>query len=155
MMERPDMEYVGFWPRVGAAIIDTILIWAITMPALTMIYGWTYWTDGRILHGPAEFIISWVLPIAAVVWLWVARGQTPGKMAIGARIVDAETGEGLSLGTALIRYLGYFVSTIGLFVGFAWVGLDPRKQGWHDHMAGTVVIRKRDRRPEPVAFRDR
>jgi uncharacterized RDD family membrane protein YckC len=76
-------------------------------------------------------------------------------MAIGARIVDAETGEGVGIGTALIRYLGYFVSAIGLFVGFVWVGLDPRKQGWHDHMAGTVVVRKRDRRPEPVVFRDR
>jgi uncharacterized RDD family membrane protein YckC len=154
-MERTDMEYVGFWPRVGATIIDTILIWAITMPTLTMIYGWAYWTDGRTLHGPVEFIISWILPIVAVVWLWVASGQTPGKMAIGARIVDAETGEGVGIGTALIRYLGYFVSAIGLFVGFVWVGLDPRKQGWHDHMAGTVVVRKRDRRPEPVVFRDR
>jgi len=39
-----------------------------------------------------------------------------------------------------------------LFLGYAWVGVDPRKQGWHDHMARTVVVRMRSRGPEPVVF---
>jgi uncharacterized RDD family membrane protein YckC len=74
-------------------------------------------------------------------------------MVIGARVVDAETGERLSVGQALGRYLSYFLSVLGLFVGYLWVGFDPKKQGWHDHLAGTVVIRKRDRRADPVAFK--
>ena len=41
------------------------------------------------------------------------------------------------------RYLGYYVSTIPLMLGFLWVAFDARKQGWHDKMANTVVIRKR------------
>jgi uncharacterized RDD family membrane protein YckC len=152
-MERPDMEYVGFWPRVGATVIDAIIIWVITLPILTMTYGAAYWHDTKLIHGPAEVIVSWIFPIVATVWLWVATGQTPGKMAIGARVVDAETGERLTVGQALGRYLSYFLSMIGLFVGYLWVGLDPKKQGWHDHLAGTVVIRKRDRRADPVAFK--
>ena len=152
-MERPDMEYVGFWPRVGATVVDAIIIWVITLPVLTMIYGAAYWHDTKLIHGPAEVIVSWIFPIVATVWLWVATGQTPGKMVIGARVVDAETGERLNAGQALGRYLSYFLSMLGLFVGYLWVGLDPKKQGWHDHLAGTVVIRKRDRRADPVAFK--
>ncbi len=39
------------------------------------------------------------------------------------------------------RYLGYFASTIPLCLGFLWIAFDKRKQGWHDKLAGTVVIR--------------
>lgn len=152
-MEQPSMEYVGFWPRVGASIIDTILLMILTYPLLYLIYGSAYLESSALIHGPADFIISWVAPAVLVVWLWVVRGQTPGKMAIGATIVDAETGEPISTGKAIIRYLGYFVSMIGLFIGYIWVGIDPKKQGWHDHIAGTVVIRKKNRSPEPVSFR--
>ena len=151
-MERPDMEYVGFWPRLGAAIIDSILVLIITVPLLTLVYGSAYWTSNKFVQGPADILISWVLPAAAYVWLWVKTGQTPGKMAIGAKVVDAETGQLISPGKAIGRYLSYIISAIGLCVGYIWIGLDPKKQGWHDHIAGTVVIRKRDRGPEPVAF---
>jgi uncharacterized RDD family membrane protein YckC len=154
MMEQPDMEYVGFWPRVGAMIIDSILIAIVTFPLLTVIYGSAYWNTEGLVKGPADFLISWVLPAVAIIWLWVETGQTPGKMAIGARIVDAETGRDLTISKAMLRYLGYFMSMFVIFIGYIWVGFDPKKQGWHDHIAGTVVIRKRDRRPEPVRFRD-
>jgi uncharacterized RDD family membrane protein YckC len=48
------------------------------------------------------------------------------------------------------RYLGYYDSTIPFLLGLMWVGIDKRKQGWHDKLAGTVVIR--DRNKEPVLF---
>jgi uncharacterized RDD family membrane protein YckC len=101
-MKRPDMEYVGFWPRVGATVIDAIIIWVITLPVLTMIYGATYWHDNQLIHGPAEIIVSWIFPVVATVWLWVATGQTPGKMAIGARVVDAETGDRITMVQAVV-----------------------------------------------------
>lgn len=126
-MERPDMGYVGFWPRVGASIIDALLLLAITFPLLTLIYGSTYWSNDKLVQGPAGFLISWVLPAAAYIWLWVKTGQTPGKMAIGAKIVDAETGQGISPGKAIGRYLPHFISAIGLCIGYTWVGVDPKK----------------------------
>ena len=151
-MELRDIEYVGFWPRLGAAIIDAILVSIITLPVLTLIYGSSYWTSDKFIYGPADFIISWILPAIACVWLWVATGQTPGKMAIGARIVDADTGRNISIGKAIARYLSYFISAIGLLIGYIWVGFDPKKQGWHDHIARTVVIRSKNRDPQPVRF---
>ena len=147
-----ELEYVGFWPRVGASLIDTVLVIMICWPLVTMIYGRQYWTSQAFIQGPADFLINWVLPAIAVVLFWVYRQATPGKIAIGARIVDAETGEKPSTGQLIARYFGYYVSAIPLFIGMVWVAFDPRKQGWHDKLAGTVVVRARNRGPEQVRF---
>jgi uncharacterized RDD family membrane protein YckC len=70
---------------------------------------------------------------------WIARSATPGKMLLSLKIVDAKTFGPITPGQAIGRYLGYYVSMFGLFLGIFWVGWDPRKQGWHDKLAGTVV----------------
>lgn len=144
-----ELEYVGFWPRVGASLIDTVLVAMIAWPVLTAVYGRGYWTSDVLLHGPVDFLVSWVLPAVAVLVFWAYRQATPGKIAIGARIVDAGTGAAPTNGRLLVRYLGYYVSTLPLMLGFLWIAFDPRKQGWHDKMAGTVVVRPRRRgRPD-------
>ncbi len=60
------------------------------------------------------------------------------------------TGGKSSTAQFIIRYLGYYVSIIPLFLGIIWVGIDKRKQGFHDKLAGTVVLR--NIKPEPVEF---
>ena len=141
----PDLEYVGFWARLGASLIDSILLAMVCWPVLTYIYGWGYWDSDKLIHGPADFLVSWLLPAVAVVVFWINRQATPGKIAIDARIVDADTGGKPSTKQLLVRYLGYYVSMFGLFIGFLWIAFDPRKQGWHDKMANTVVVRARRR----------
>jgi uncharacterized RDD family membrane protein YckC len=147
-----ELEYVGFWPRVGAALIDTLLIMVVTVPLVTAIYGKQYWVSDASLKGPADFLINWVLPAGAVLLFWIYRQATPGKIAIGARIVDAETGEKPSTRQLVGRYLAYYVSIIPFMAGIVWVAFDPRKQGWHDKLAGTVVVRPKHRGPVPVSF---
>jgi len=153
-MQNQGLEYAGFWARAGASIIDTILIMLITLPFLLSIYGWAY-SDAEktaMLAGPADFLISWVLPTVAVIIFWVFKQATPGKMAISATIVDATTGEPASTAQLMGRYCAYFVSILPLFLGIFWVAFDKRKQGWHDKLAGTVVIKKVNTGPEPVRF---
>jgi uncharacterized RDD family membrane protein YckC len=146
------LEYVGFWPRVGAALIDTVLVLMICAPLVTAIYGRQYWVSEALIQGPADFLINWVLPAIAVVVFWIYRQATPGKMAISARIVDAETGAKPGTGQLVVRYLGYYVSIVPLMLGILWVAFDPRKQGWHDKLARTVVVRPRNRGPVAVSF---
>lgn len=136
------LEYVGFWPRVGAALIDTVLLLFVTAPLVTLVYGREYWTSDTWLQGPADFLINWLLPAVAVVLFWIYRQATPGKIAVGARIVDARTGGKPTKRQLVIRYLGYYVAMIPLMAGIVWVAFDPRKQGWHDKLAGTVVVRQ-------------
>lgn len=151
-MQPDDLEYVGFWPRVGASLIDTILLGVIIWPILTAFYGESYWTSESFVQGPMDILLSWVFPAVAVILFWVTKQATPGKMAVSARIVDANTGNVASTGQLIGRYFAYYLSLIPLGLGFVWVAFDERKQGWHDKLAGTVVIRKKNREPKPVTF---
>ena len=151
-MNESDVEYAGFWVRVGASMIDSILIMVITFPLLISIYGWDYFGSEKMIAGPADFLISWILPFVAVVWFWMQRQSTPGKEALSLRVLDADSGNNLSIGQSIGRYLGYFVSVIPLGLGLLWVGLDRKKQGWHDKLANTVVVRAKNHGPEPVRF---
>ena len=151
-MDSNDLEYVGFWARVGAALIDSVVLLVIITPALVAVYGWQYFTAEGLVQGLADVLISWVFPALACIWLWHKLRATPGKMLIGAEVVDADTGQAMTLGQSVIRYLGYFVSTIPLGLGLLWVAFDPRKQGWHDKIANTVVVRKKGGRTQSVVF---
>lgn len=152
-MSTDSIEYAGFWVRVGASLIDTVLIVFVTFPLLVAIYGWSYFDESTgFIAGFADFLLSWVAPAVAVVVFWLYKQATPGKMAVSARVVDAKTGNTLTVGQSIGRYLGYFVSAIPLGLGLIWVAFDPKKQGWHDKLAGTVVIRSKNRGPEPVKF---
>ena len=152
MTQDSDLEYAGFWSRTGAALIDSLLVFIFTLPLLLAVYGMSYWEDASFIKGPADLIISWVLPAVACILLWIAMSKTPDKMAIGAEIVDSRTGGTPTAGQFIIRYLGYFVAMLPLGLGIIWVGFDPRKQGWHDKMAGTVVVRNKAGGAEPVRF---
>ncbi len=147
-----EQEYAGFWIRAGAAIIDTILILIITLPILTAIYGTDYWVNESFVQGFWDVLFNYILPAIAVIIFWVYKSATPGKMATKLTIVDAKTGGTPSTGQFIGRYLGYYVSMLPLFLGIIWVGIDKRKQGWHDKLAGTVVIRSN--KSEPVRFED-
>jgi uncharacterized RDD family membrane protein YckC len=153
-MQNNDFEYVGFWPRVGASIIDTFILIAVFTPPVVAIYGWGYFTDENkpLISGVADFLFSWVLPAVAVILFWLYKQATPGKMAVSARVVDAKTGNTITVGQSIGRYLAYFIAGLPLGLGIIWVAFDSRKQGWHDKLAGTVVIRPRRSDSEPVRF---
>jgi len=146
-MDPSQFEYVGFWPRVGAAIVDSILMLLVLTPLILLFFGTSYFGAAQTtLHttpGSVVFLIEWLLPALAVLAFWIARQATPGKMLIGAKIVDAVTGEKPIPGQLVLRYLGYYVAMLPLFIGIIWVAFDRRKQGWHDKIGRTVVIRER------------
>ena len=152
-MHQQNQEYAGFWIRTGAAIIDTILILIVVTPILTYIYGDTYWLSESYVRGFWDLLLGYIIPAIAVVIFWIYKSATPGKMATKLTIVDAKTGGKPTVGQFIIRYLGYYVAMLPLFLGIIWVGIDKRKQGWHDKLAGTVVIRSN--RTEPVEFEGR
>lgn len=136
------VQYVGFWPRVGASIIDTVLIMMVVAPIAWLVAGREYFVDVTRATGSMEILLEWIFPALAVLAFWIYRSATPGKMVINAVIVDADTLSKPSTGQFIGRYLAYFVSTLPLGLGLFWVGWDQRKQGWHDKLARTVVIRR-------------
>ena len=140
---QPPVRYVGFWKRVLATLIDSVLFAIVMGPLLIAVYGVDYFLPDPgvgFIRGPLDLLISWILPAVLVLLFWSYRQATPGKMLISAKIADAATGGIPSDGQLLGRYLGYFLSMIPLGLGLLWVAFDSRKQGWHDKLAGTIVI---------------
>lgn len=139
----PTFEYVGFWVRVVASIIDSIIIMAITTPFIAMIYGGEFLigADAPLFRGQMDIVISYLLPAVATVLFWLYKRATPGKMIFSAHVVDAKTGQTITTSQAIVRYLGYFLSMLIFMLGFIWVAFDSRKRGWHDMLAGTVVVK--------------
>lgn len=146
--DRAPVHYVGFWARVLASLIDTIalgLLLLVLGPLLGLSAQIETGVDGLPIfnaHYWQGLGVNQLLGAALVIGFWAWKMATPGKMVIAAVIVDAQTLGKPSVGQMIGRYLGYFVSIFGLMLGFLWVAFDGRKQGWHDKMAGTLVIRK-------------
>ncbi|WP_084212243.1 RDD family protein [Geoalkalibacter subterraneus] len=141
-MSHSALRYAGFWARVQATMIDSLLFALILMSTAFLVYG-----KQGFLHlvmqghaGWSGFFLNWVIPAALTLVFWSTLQATPGKMMFKMKIVDAQTGCVPSFSQLLIRYLGYIVATIPLGLGLLWVGFDSRKQGWHDKLAKTVVV---------------
>lgn len=135
-------RYAGFWIRTGAALIDTLLMLVILVPVM-FFYGSEYREGAAGINSFGDILFNYILPAFAVIIFWIYKSATPGKILTRLIIVDAKTGDKPSTGQFIVRYLGYYISMLPLFLGIIWVGFDRRKQGWHDKLAGTVVIKQR------------
>ena len=118
---------VGFAPRLGAFTLDWLLVFVVTGPLV-------------FLWGPAIGPIAALGVMFYTVFCWHRYGATPGKIAFSAKIVDANSGGRPGFGRLVARYFAYIISAAPLFLGFAWIAIDRRKQAWHDKIAGTRVV---------------
>ncbi|MCK4608498.1 MAG: RDD family protein [Gammaproteobacteria bacterium] len=135
-------RYAGFWIRFAASMVDSLLALVIILPILKLVYGPEYFTTPGFIKGPLDIALNYLLPFIIIVIFWVYKSATPGKMLFNLIIVDAKTLQKPSTGQLIIRYLGYYVSTIPFCLGFVWIAFDAKKQGWHDKIAKTLVIKE-------------
>ena len=156
MTEQRSVHYIGFWARFVATLVDTIVLGFILAPvgwllgfsreSLVLVNNDGVWVwDAPGTFAPALGMHTGLQALALailVIVFWKWKSATPGKMVIGAVIVDANTLAPPSTGQLIGRYLGYFISALFMGLGFLWVAFDGRKQGWHDKLAGTLVIGK-------------
>ena len=87
--------------------------------------------------GVAGFLLVYLIYMP---WFWGHGGQTPGLKIMHLRVVREQDGGPLSMGTAFVRLVGYWISGAVFYLGFIWILFDARRQGWLDKIAGTVVI---------------
>jgi len=143
-LEEKDYEYAGFWIRVGAYLIDLVLLLMITLPLTLMIYGSdTVWNSEDIILGPADFLINYSLPFFATIIFWMYKSATPGKMVLHLKVLDEATGGKLTIGQSIGRYFAYIPAMLIFMLGIFWIAWDKKKQGWHDKLAKTVVVRNK------------
>jgi uncharacterized RDD family membrane protein YckC len=148
-----EQEYAGFWIRFGASLIDGLIMTIVLYIPLLFIYGEEYLLGEQSIYGFWDVLLGYIVPIVATIWFWLRFSGTPGKMATKLKIVDAKTGNKLSQGQAVIRYIAYIPAMLPLGLGLIWIGIDKKKQGWHDKLASTVVIKTNE--SEPVIFEEK
>ncbi len=150
MTDTTHIHYAGFWRRLIAFVLDSFLFSAVIAPILLLIYGrdYFYWSSEQsgiyAVYGVADFLLTSVLPVILIIGFWVKLGATPGKLLFDCRVVDAKTLQPLSWKKALLRCLAYLASALPIYLGFVWIAFDKRKQGLHDKLAGTLVLREAD-----------
>ena len=133
---RQEQKYVGFWARFAANFLDGILICIFVSPASI-----SYLAGGIHSKGLEFFsVVLYILAQIILLVLWFKKQASIGKMAISAKIVDAKTGKAPTKRQLIGRYFAYLLSSLPLGIGFLWIAFDPKKQGWHDKLAGTAVV---------------
>lgn len=141
-------NYAGFWIRFFATVVDALVLLLFSSLAWFYLYGSEYFavTDGPSVDSfsmtSESFVINIVCPLLFSIVFWFFKSATPGKIMFNLVIVDAVTLKKPSVKQFIIRYFAYFISAIFFLLGYFWVAIDKRKQGWHDKLSDTVVIKQ-------------
>lgn len=153
----PGLEYGGFWVRTLAYVVDTLILIGVAY-AIAFATGVEFFSVQTQQFRSGTFTslnvtVNPTLPgvlmyLAYFGGLWALRGQTIGMAMLGLRVVRAADGARIGPVRAVGRFLGLVLSFLVLLIGVIWVAADARKQGWHDKLARTVVVR-RARPPVP------
>ncbi len=137
------IEPAGFWIRLGAYIVDNVLITLLSIVlgvVFMLLFGVGRNPMALASLGPLFYLISLFLPFAYFIYYLGKRGYTPGKGFLGLQVIRQD-GTGISYGDATIRTFSYILSSLPFNLGFLWIAFDRAKQGWHDKIAKTQVIR--------------
>ena len=137
---------VGFGPRLLAALIDGAMVGFLSF-MLAFVIGFIAIFTSMISTGQEGTSTLELLTMASLLFFsivyyvgfWSNEGQTMGMTVVGLKVIRTD-GSRLSVGRALLRYIGYIVNAFLFSIGFIWVAFDPKRQGWHDKLAGTLVV---------------
>jgi uncharacterized RDD family membrane protein YckC len=136
----------GWWVRFFAYFVDSLIIGIPASIVGGIIAAVTGAFSSTNPNSGGLFIFYAILVLATIgyyVYFWTQRdGQTIMNKALGIKVVKTD-GSPITTGTAIIRYIGYIINSIifGLPIGFIWAAFDSQKQGWHDKIAGTYVVK--------------
>jgi len=143
----PDsLPKAGFWVRFVALFLDSLLVWMVEL-ALMLGMGWIIASlGGENLQATAAmsnlaFLVVFAISTLYYIFFTGYGGQTPGKMAVRVKVIRTD-GREIGFGRAVLReVLGKFISAMILGVGYLMAGFDRDKQGLHDKIADTYVVK--------------
>jgi len=151
----PGVEFAPHGARLVAYLIDSIVLTALAV-ALALVVGLVFLggassaDGGRSVRIAPAAVVGTILLLIGILLLvllyfpffWARGGQTPGMRLFGLRVVRDRDGGRIGWGTALLRILGMYVASAVFYLGFIWILVDKRRRGFHDLIAGTVVVKR-------------
>jgi uncharacterized RDD family membrane protein YckC len=150
------LEYGGRWRRLIAAVVDGLIVYAVTWLVTAPALGFGTMYEGSLARQTAANLIAGIVAFLYYVLQHGRWGRTLGKRVLGLRVVRADDAGAISYGQAAWRLLfAYLVSLatcgIGGLVDVAWILWDERRQALHDKVARTVVVKAEPGMPDPYA----
>ena len=155
----PVRPYAGWWSRVGAYVLDSLITFAVTaiplIIAMVMIFSQTETyttfggeTESEYTGGPLPIIVLFVafaIGLAFTIWNSIVRqgrrGQSLGKQVMGIKVVRENDGQPLGVGYSFLRYILFSIFANVCFLDVLWPLWDERKRTWHDMVVSSVVVR--------------
>jgi uncharacterized RDD family membrane protein YckC len=127
--------YAGFWARFLALFIDGIILFFLAGIAAVVL--------ALAVGEPAVAYLLYI-PIAIAYYSWGnGTGGTWGKQAMGLRVISPTTGVDIGIGAGLGRTIVWWLGSIPFYLGWFWMLWDRDKRCWHDHSAGSIVVKAR------------
>lgn len=155
------VQYGGFWLRFVAIVIDGLILWIPSLILRKLVAAATgfapyqptpFMTPSEVFSSMGAYFFSvgmlaqtvagTVLACSYEAFFIVRFGATPGKMALGLKVVRPD-GSGIQVGRAIGRYFAKVLNYFTLFIGFIMAGVDTQKRGLHDMICDTRVIKTR------------
>ena len=156
-MQSQEPKYASNWKRFIAYIIDIIPITLIIFAIAYFFFGFNevlkvFVENRQNLQARLEYLTyrNSIRSAALVFWIIYSTildaskfNGTLGKYCMGIKVVD-ENGNSLTITRSIFRNVAKILSAIVLFLGFIWIIFSKKKQGWHDMIAGTFVVKRQN-----------
>jgi uncharacterized RDD family membrane protein YckC len=153
----PQPTYAGFWIRLVARLLDGLIL-GIPFGIVFVVFaiaGGVFANNTSSSSQDAQntaaaaafgggflllYVLALVIQVGYWIYFWGTSGSTLGMRLLHLRVVDANTGGPIGYARATVRFLMSIVNSWACYIGWIWVAFDPRKQGWHDKVANSVVL---------------
>ena len=154
----PGVRLASHGARLVASIVDGILVGVmVTVVAVALAFltaglvavALPFLTVGLVVSGAPVLaaVVGLLVIVAAFLvtlgyfpWFWAHGEATPGMRMFSLRLVRDRDGGPLGRGEAILRLVELWISGAVLYLGFVWILVDRRRRGWHDLIAGTVMV---------------
>jgi len=133
----PGIAFASPGARLVGYIVDILIqgVLFVVLAVLTVVLG--------VVFFPLAILSALAIVALAVgyfPYFWATSGQTPGMAIMKIKVVRDADGGPISWGPAILRLIGFWVSSLVFYIGFIWIFVDKRRRGWMDLIAGTVVV---------------
>lgn len=137
------LDLAGVGPRMASYLVDAIVL-SIIYLALLIVFGVT--TEKEVVYGGdfstafyAVYILMAAIGIGYFTYFF-GKGQTPGMKLVEIKLIRADRIHPVGYKKGFFRWVGMEISGMLFLLGYIWILIDKKKQGWHDKIAGTYVV---------------
>ena len=143
-LDKADLDVAGVGQRLASYLVDVVVLSVIYI-ALIFLFG-VQIEDEATAGGDfsTAFYVVYILMAAIGIGYFTyffGNGQTPGMKLVEIKLIRADGVEPVGYKKGFFRWVGMEISGMVFLLGYIWILIDKKRQGWHDKIAGTYVVK--------------